>query len=298
MTLPSLVALQAFEAVSRCGSVSAAADELCVTPGAVSRNLKLLEATYGERLVERVGRGIALTARGRMLAEGLRPGFEQIRRASAETARAARCTVLRLRSYTTFATRWLLPRLAAFQVANPDIEVQLTMASLWTELAGLDAAIRLGEGDWGLESHPLIANILAPVAAPRIAERHRGDIAGLLTHPLLSTPHRPDDWTIWLTAAGVHDTSRLRFISMESSAIAYEAAIAGRGVALAQLALVGDDLATGRLVRPLDLEVDRGQHTYRLVWDAANPKADALQRLTASLTGPSRAPRPVDDDPA
>lgn len=283
MLLPSLPALQAFDAVARCGSVRRAAAELFVTPGAISRHVKLLEEFYGHPLLQRVGRGVALTRRGAELAEGLRPGFEHIRRADANTRSVGAKRVIKLRSYTTFATLWLLNRLAAFQLANPEIEVHLSMSSSWSDLDDFDAAIRLGDGGWdGLEDVALVPNVLSPVCAPGLAGRI-GSVGDLRQFTLLSTPHRPDDWALWLQAFGGPAPGDLGFHSFESSAVAYQAAIAGRGVALAQLVLAEELLASGRLVQPLPLEFDREGFTYRMVWAQTHRDQRAIRRLCDAL---------------
>ncbi|MGQ9370324.1 LysR substrate-binding domain-containing protein [Azospirillum sp. ST 5-10] len=284
-TLPSLTALHAFEVAARRLSVRAAADELLVTPGAVSRQIKLLEEHFGVALIERAGRGIALTAKGRAYHEAVRRPFEELRKASSVLAAESAKTVISLRSYTTFATRWLLSRLVPFQLAHPDVEVRLSMSSGWFGLDDIDAAIRLGPGDWpGLGAIPLIRNVLSPVCSPSVARDCAGDPAKLADHTLLATPHRPDDWAIWLGAAGLGGCERFRFLSFESSALAYQAAAASQGIALAQLDLVDTDVRSGLLVRPYELTVDRGGHTYHLVWDAGSPKADVVRRLGESLT--------------
>ncbi|MCF8501480.1 MAG: LysR family transcriptional regulator, partial [Rhodospirillum sp.] len=146
--LPSLTALQAFEATARRLSVRHAAEELHVSPGAVSRQVKLLEQYFGMALVRRAGRGIALTERGKAYYEALSGPFAGLRKAGSVLTQGMGRTVINLRSHTTFATYWLLPRLAPFQLANPDIEVRLSMASEWSDLGELDAAIRLGSGSW------------------------------------------------------------------------------------------------------------------------------------------------------
>lgn len=276
---PSLTAQQAFDAVARLASIKAAADDLHVTPGAVSRQIKLLEDHFGVALIQRSGRGIILTAPGLYYAEAIRPAFEQLRRASRELDAKSALTVINLRSYTTFATRWLISRLAPFQLAHPDVEVRLTMSSQWTELGELDAAIRLGDGWPDYQSMPLVANTLLPLCSPEVAATCRGDIGAMTRNILFSTPHRPDDWLLWLKAAGVKDVAGLAFVSFESSAVAIQAAIASKGVALVQQVLVENELASGALVCPVDLYLDRGGHTYRLVWKAESAKAGAIQAL-------------------
>lgn len=278
--LPSLTAQQAFETLSRTLSVNAAADELFVTPGAVSRQIKLLEQHFGVALTKRVGRGLALTPHGHAYAEELRPAFDQLRRANQYLDTESSKVVISLRSYTTIATRWLIPRLARFQVDHPEIDVRLSMSSLWSNLGEFDAAIRLGDGDWpNLAKIPLVPNTLIPVCSPAVANRCRDDIAVMTREKLLSTPHRPDDWYLWLKAAGIEDPSCCDFISFESSAVAYHSAINSQGVALAQRVLVEQEIASGALECPIDFALDRGSHTYHLVWDPQSEKGRGIKEL-------------------
>lgn len=289
MSTPSLTAQHAFEATARLISVRAAADELHVTPAAVSRQIKLLEQHFGIPLIRRSGRGIALTAQGALYADAIAPAFEQLRRANREMAAKASRVAIRLRSYTTFATRWLITRLAPFQLAHPGTDVSLTMSSQWAELGEFDAAIRLGDGWPDYRSLPLVPNVLLPLCSPELARSCGGDAQALAQHVLFTTPHRPDDWPLWLRAAGVGDGGDLTFMSFESSAVAIQAAIASKGIALVQRALVEQELSSGTLVCPVDLALDRGPHTYRLVWKAGSAKEAAIEQLGRWLVGQGEA---------
>lgn len=260
-------------------SVNAAAEELCVTAGAVSRQVKQLEGHFGVALTKRVGRGIALTAQGQASAAELRVAFDQLRRANQYLDSESSKTVISLRSYTTIATRWLIPKLARFQVEYPDIDVRLSMSSVWRNLGEYDAAIRLGGGWPEFSSIPLVPNTLTPVCSPQIAEKCRNDLDAIIKEPLLSTPHRPDDWNLWLKAAGVADPSLCKFMSFENSAVAYHMAINSQGIALAQTVLVAQELASGALECPIDLAIDRGLNTYHLVWEPQSEKSDSIRFL-------------------
>jgi LysR family transcriptional regulator, glycine cleavage system transcriptional activator len=277
-------ALVAFEAVARLSSVRGAADEMFVTAGAVSRHLRTLEGHFGVPLFDRIGRGLVLTAFGAAYFERIRYHLEGIRRAGATMRREGGRTSLKLRSYTTFATRWLIPRLSQFQLAEPAIEVRLSMASAWDDLGDLDAAIRLGDGEWrDMEATALVPNVLIPVCSPGVARMIR-EPEDLLTQTLFSVPARPDDWRLWCRSAGMALPRSTKRRSFESSALAYEAAMDGQGVALAQQVLVLDDLKAGRLMAALPHAFDRGSHTYYLVSDPLGPNADAVARLATWLT--------------
>lgn len=283
--LPPLNALAAFEVVAREGSVRGAAAKLFVTAGAVSRQIRLLEEHFGTELFDRVGRGLVLTATGAAYFERIRHHLDGIRRAGSSMRAETTRTILRLRSYTTFATRWLIPRLSQFQLAEPTIEVRLSMVSDWDDLGDFDAAIRLGGGGWpNLMARPLVPNILIPVCSPALGAGI-SHTANLLDQTLFYIRARPDDWGLWAAKAGLALDGVVERREFQSSAFAYEAAMEGQGVALAQRVLVEDDLVAGRLVAPLAIELDRGLDTYHLVWDAGNPQRNAVERLEQWLTG-------------
>lgn len=283
--LPPLNALLAFEVVARTGSVRSAAAEMLVTPGAVSRQLRLLEGHFGTTLFSRQGRGLALTPAGRTYYERVSTHFDGLRQATARLQSSSGRSVLRLRSYTTFATRWLIPRLSRFQLRHPQVEVRLVTASEWSDAEGFDAAVRLGPGTWpDCDAAPLVPNILTPVCSPARLQRDRGmNLSFLERQTILLVRARPDDWALWCEAAGI-DMQRLRRRrEFESSALAYRAASEGRGVALAHLALVQDELRSGTLVTPVDVTLDRGGYTYYLVSDPRSQKRALLQELRREL---------------
>lgn len=284
--LPPLNALLTFEVVARTGSVRAAAGEMLVTPGAVSRQVRLLEDHFGTALFGRQGRGLTLTPVGRAYYERVSTHFDGLRRATALLHSSSGRSVLRVRSYTTFATRWLIPRLSHFQLGHPQIEVRLSTESGWSEADDFDAAIRLGDGDWpGCDATPLVANILTPVCSPARMPLARQGLSFLDRETILLVRARPDDWALWCEAAGI-DMSRLkRRREFESSALAYKAAAEGRGVALAQLALVDEEVRCGALVTPTTVTLDRGRHTYYLVFDPRSQKRTLLKQLKRELLG-------------
>ena len=147
-SLPPLNALIAFEAVARTGSVAAAAGELFVTSGAISRQLKVLDEFFETNLFEKQGRGLALTPLGAASFQRINEHVDGIRQATRGMQDSGLRSVIRLHSHTTFATRWLIPRLSRFQVTHPQISVRLTTSSEWGEEIDCDAVIRLGHGRW------------------------------------------------------------------------------------------------------------------------------------------------------
>ncbi|SEM39718.1 LysR family transcriptional regulator, glycine cleavage system transcriptional activator [Luteibacter sp. UNCMF331Sha3.1] len=283
--LPPLNALVAFEAVARTGSVGAAADELFVTPGAVSRQLKVLDDYFATNLFERQGRGLALSPTGADYFHRVTGHIEGLRSATAAMRSEDARTIVRLHSYTTFATRWLIPRLGEFQVAHPQIEIRLTTSSEGDTGHHCDAEIRLGGGHWpGFEATPLVRNVLVAVCSPALVQRSRPlDGAWLAEQTLLRVDARPDDWNTWCAAAGIDPTCMSRQRVFENSALAYEAAQAGLGVVVAQEFLVGNELASGKLIAPIDARVDRGNETYYLVIDDQRRERAALVALRDAL---------------
>lgn len=284
--LPPLNALLAFECVARTGSVKAASEEMLVTAGAVSHQLRQLEEHFGVPLFARQGRGLALTASGATYFERVTTHFEGLRQASGQLLGNAGRSVLRLRSYTTFATRWLIPRITQFQLAHPEIDIRLTTVSEWSELGDFDAGIRLGDGNWPqYRSTRLVSNILVPVCSPALIQPSRpADVTWLAEQTILFLRARPDDWLLWCEAAGIDYRRLTRRRELESSVLAYQAAIEGQGVALAQRVLVGTELEQRSLVIPLPIEIDQGHSTYYLVSDRAGRKERLMTQLRTFLT--------------
>src|SRR5262245_55138352 len=203
--LPPLNAIRAFEAAARHMSITLAADELHVTPGAVSRQIKALEDVLSLRLFERGHREITLTRQGAEYHRAVTRALDALREATRRLKRGRQRKQLKIRAYTTFAMRWLIPRLSGFHAAHPGIEVLLkaSLEPVDFRKEDIDGAIRLGDGQWpGVRTHRLVANILAPVASPRLlkAGPRLKRPADLAHHTLLHSIARPDDWASWLEA--------------------------------------------------------------------------------------------------
>lgn len=294
--MPPLNAVRAFEAAARHGSVTLAAHELHVTPGAVSRQVRALEAFLGIALFERGHRQIKLTSRGGEYYREVTTLLDQLREVTRRTKRASQKKQLRVRAYTTFAIRWLIPRLSSFHSAHSKIEVVLT-ASLQPVDFGrddLDCAIRLGAGDWpGVNAYRLAPNVLAPVCSPTLVRSGPAlkQPADLADHTLLHSIARPDDWQHWLEAMrALREVDAHSGLTYESSAMAYQAAIAGQGVAIAQLFLVEEDLATGRLVLPFrNKKLDMGAYTYYLVTPISRRESSPMTQFREWLLEQSSA---------
>jgi LysR family transcriptional regulator, glycine cleavage system transcriptional activator len=271
--LPSLNALRAFEVVGRLLSVQLAADELNVTPAAVSRHIKLLEDQLGVTLFDRGHRSITLTPVGHRYLIDIARAFESMTVATVNLTEIRRRRTLKIRAYTTFSMKWLLPRLSTFHQENPDIEVSLTTSlhAVDFNAENVDAAIRLSHApssDIGFDR--LVPNELVPVCSPEFARAHPElndeTPSSLGKVPLLHSLARPEDWAKWLDAAGVRGVNPLSGTSYESSILAYDAAARGHGVAMAQRVLISDELEGGKLVRPFSFVLDEGSFTYYLVY--------------------------------
>jgi LysR family glycine cleavage system transcriptional activator len=278
--LPPLNALRTFEVAARHLSFTLAAQELCVTPGAVSRQVAVLEEFLGTRLFQRFHRELALSAAGQRYAESVTAILDRIDVATRAVTAQRSARALHIWSPMAFSMRWLLPRMPSFHAAYPKRDVSLTAYLHEVEFTRVEAdlAVRLGKGSWpGVSSRRLISLELVPVCSPRLLERlPLRKPADLARHTLLHSSVIPDHWPMWLAAAGKPRLKPYHAIEYESISLAYEAAIAGTGVAMGQLALVADDLATGRLVAPLGpvLATDRGFH---LTWHGSG-KPDAALR--------------------
>lgn len=276
--LPPLNPARAFEATGRLLSISRAADELCVTPAAVSRQVRALEDYLGTPLFRRVRGGLELTPTGARYLSDLIPLFATLREATQAVTRGSdgRQT-LRIRSPATFAVRWLIPRLAGFHRShrNIDVQVMTSFQPLDFQREDIDAGIQLGDGQWpGMHTLQLVRNELVPVAAPSLRLARPAQLAA---STLLHSMARADDWGRWLRAAKVRGVNPAQGMKYETSLLAYQAAIEGHGVAIAQKALIEKELADGTLVAPLAPVLDLEQYTYYFAWPAGKPASAALR---------------------
>lgn len=266
--LPPLTAVRAFEVVGRRLSITLAAQELYVTPGAVSRQIRALEHALGVQLLVRGHRQVALTPAGEEYHRMVMKAMDMLGDATARVSGRTRRAQLKIRAYTTFALRWLIPRLSSFHAANAEIEVLLTASLDPVDFRkeDIDGAIRLGDGRWpDTRAFRLMPNVLVPVCSSALAQQVR-EPADLQDQVLLHSIARADDWSYWLASAGIDDRVDARGgMSYESSAMAYTAAIEGQGFAIAQRFLVEAELADGKLVQPFREPFDMGEFTYYLV---------------------------------
>jgi DNA-binding transcriptional LysR family regulator len=270
-----LSALRAFEAAARLGSFKAAATELFVTPAAISQQVTTLESYLGAPLFERLNRAVRLTPAGSVLANHISGAFAQIHAAliAASPSHAPARNTLVISAVPSFASRWLAPRLDDFYRRHAGIDLQLLVSETLVDLANdgrIDLALRYGPGPYGeLDAQRLaFVDEVVPVCSPALRATLPAELSLIersVPAPLLRVAlppssaavlsrGRPDNvWTGWLAATGLHSPAWLA--AAESGPLysvmhlAIEAAIAGRGIALAPFALVADDLAAGRLER-------------------------------------------------
>ena len=278
--LPPLNALRVFDAASRHASFTRAASELSVTQGAVSRHVSALEDWLGVRLFARSLRGIALTPKGIVYSRIVRGALDQIEYASKQLAQEPDENTLRLKVPPTFAIRWLVPRLARFHALDRKLDLQITTSHQPVDFnrEDVDACIHSDVGPpRNARFRRLFGETLLPVCSPRLAARapRLARPRDLAHHVLVSSMHRPRDWPTWLAAAGLTDIDASNGIKVENSALAYQAAIDGVGVVIAQRSFIGEDLANGRLVAPLALEVP-GDGSYYFGYPAERQKSERV----------------------
>jgi LysR family glycine cleavage system transcriptional activator len=252
--LPSLNALRAFEAAARHLSLTKAADELAVTPGALSHQIKALEARLGAKLFQRTARGLAFTDLGRDYLPVVRDAFDRLAAGTDTLFGSAQAATLTLSVSPNFAAKWLVPRLGRFAAAHPAIDLRIAASTEHVDFAAsdVDLAVRHGDGNWPeLAVAKLADEQVIPVASPRLAagkpplNRPRD----LKAHTLLHAPG-PVDWRAWAEASGLSGLDVRRGPRFNQASMAIEAAVDGVGVALARTALAAQDLAAGRLVQP------------------------------------------------
>jgi LysR family glycine cleavage system transcriptional activator len=284
--LPSLTAIKAFEAAGRLGGFTLAANELGVSQVAVSRKVRELELYLDVALFTRHHRRVEITREGKRLLLGLTQAFDDIHHAIGAVSRRGRSDVLSLQSYTTFSQRWLIPRLPMFQEAHPTIEVRLSssLAPALFKDRNLDAAIRSGRGGWkDVGASKLTGLRLVPVCSPRFLRqvelRGANDLSQVT---LLHSLARPDDWHAWLKAQRVESVDPHRGLKFESSALAYEAALQGLGVAIGVEVLIHKDLEKDLLVAPFQARhaLDEG---YYLTWPKDRTPSRSLRLFQAWL---------------
>lgn len=270
MRLPPLKAIRCFEAAARHLSFSKAAEELFVTPAAVSHQVKALEEWLGVPLFKRLNRAVILTHAGQSYFVGIRKGLDMIAAATENVMREDTAGPLHVDTLPSFAARWLLPRLSRFRELHPEIDVRLSASEKLTDFNRdtVDVVIRYGHGNYpGLRVDALLTEeVMFPVCSPKLFEGSYPlrTPADLKYHTLLHDDMRID-WQTWLAIAGVTDVDATKGPSFNDSSMLLTAAIEGQGVALGRSTLAADDLLAGRLVQPFDVQPIQAHSSYYLV---------------------------------
>jgi LysR family glycine cleavage system transcriptional activator len=275
--LPPLGALRAFALVAETGSLTAAAARLNVTQPAVSRRLRELEAALGVALVRRGANALRLTEEGTRYAAALDEAFGRIRNAT--EALGARPAPIRLRAYTTWALRWLIPRLSRFRAARPDVEVEVVTSTAPVDFAreSLDAAVCSGRSapmPGAVRLQPVrVAPFAAPGLVPRRARRQAAPAEAFWGITLLGSRVRPGDWNCWWAARGL--SCPVTPLLFESTSLAIQAAIEGLGAVICLPHFVAPELRRRTLQRLHPEDADTGEH-YWLLLPPGTPRPQAL----------------------
>lgn len=267
--IPPLNPLRVFEVVSRTENLTSAAHELHVTQSAVSRQIGVLESYLGVELFRRERHGVALTRAGQTYAEQVIPAFEIIAAATEALTKGHNQAALRVRTYTTFAAKWLIPRLGEFRQLHPNIEVRISNAvpDVDFDRDPVDVAIQFGDGSWPrVQADLLFYDEIEPVCSPQYLARYAPNPKypeSLLRQRLLESHYRRSDWSDWLDATDQTDLTRqAERMSFSSSVLTWQAAVDGLGIAMGQNALLSHEFNAGTLVRPFDRPVRRDKAHY------------------------------------
>lgn len=303
--LPNLNALRAFEAAARHLSFKQAADELCVTQGAISRQIKALEADLGVLLFRRMTRAVELTDDGKEYLPAACDAFNRIEQASARLRQNSKRGILTVSVLPTFAMRWLVPRLPDFTGANPDVELRMNTSIAPVNFGRdlVDVAIRVGHTpeaerragrpridlemveDWtSVHADLLMRDVMVPVCRPGLMEGHAPVIQArdLLRYTLLHTATRAHAWPDWLEALGLRSAKAQEGPAFGHFFMAMQAAMEGRGIALVPRVLAEGDLLAGRLVQPLTQQAE-SDGAYYVLCRRQQRDVDPIRRFRSWL---------------
>jgi LysR family glycine cleavage system transcriptional activator len=278
--LPPLNSLRAFESAARHLSFKKAADELHVTPAAISQQIRTLEEHCGVTLFHRLTRALRLTEAGQAALPPLREGFDRLAEAAEAMRAPGTAGVLTVSVAPSFGAKWLVPRLDRFRSAHPEFDIRIDATDALAKFAGdgVDVALRYGRGAYrNLHADLLMPEVAFPVCSPRLLERGPPlrQPEDLRHYTLLHVQWKMEDdaapnWRMWLRAAGVTGVNAERGPRFSADSMTVEAAVEGQGVALASGALVEGDLRAGRLVRPFPPSVcQETAFSYYLVYPEA-----------------------------
>ncbi|MDW4550659.1 LysR substrate-binding domain-containing protein [Defluviimonas sp. D31] len=300
-TMPSLSLFHTFEAVARRKSFTLAADELCLTQSAVSRQIRALEDQLGLPLFRRLHRAIEPTAEGRRLFESVTRGLREIEDCVAGLRAATENPQITVAASVAFSYYWLMPRLERFSARHPEIDLRILATDQRVDLRqeGVDVAILYGSGQWeGARSYLLFGERVYPVCSQAYLRSHPElrSASDMLDQTLLHLDGGGNiwggvDWRVWLATQGATGQPVRRGVRLNSYPMIIQAAEAGRGVALGWSYITDPMLAEGRLVCPVDkvLETREGYYVGALETDADDPDiASFLQWIRDEVDGAPR----------
>ena len=278
--LPPLNALKAFEAAARHESFTRAAEELCVTQGAVSHQVKSLEAELAIKLFNRERQRLLITEAGRDYLAVIRDALDRIAAGTERLIQRQGTGVLTVSTSPDFAAKWLVHRLGHFAEAHPEIDLRVSGTLHHVDFAReeVDLAVRHGDGNWpGLDAVRLSAEELFAVCSPKLplGRRRLDKPADILKFPLIHLDNRAD-WANWLQAAGIDDAAVIHGPVLNRASMVIDAAMNGQGIALARTTLVAWDVINGRLVRPFPESL----RLSKLYWIVCPKATAALPKIT------------------
>ncbi len=273
---PGLRSLRAFDAAAKHLSFTRAAEDLGVTPAAISHQIKELESQLGLVLFTRTSRSMRLTRQGEILQAAAQESLEVLSRALMRVKRLENNRQIRVSASPSLAAKWLVPRLERFLELQPgaDVRVDVSHSVVDFDREDIDLAIRFGEGKYpGLRADLLFQDNVFPVCSPRIISKEKplNTPRDLLRHTLIHLDWEAQgspwpNWKMWMKAAGVGEFDERAGLHFGQTSFAVQAAIDGMGVALGDSTLVADDLAAGRLVKPFELALRApAQYAYHVI---------------------------------
>ena len=295
--LPGTRALRTFEAAGRHLNFTRAADEVGLTPAAVSYQIKEMEDQLGVVLFTRSSRSIQLTPAGAVLFEAAADALDSLQRAAGRARRMTRGSAhLRISLSARFAANWLMPRLPRFRAAHPGLELMFDITDQIRDFDAddVDIAIRFGNGKYEHAlSDRLFDMVVAPVCSPRLLETgpRLREPRDLFHHTLCYLDWKTDgmvwpNWRMWMEEAGIRDFDDSRCLAFPDSSHVVQAVIEGGAVGLADLAMIANDLAQGRLVRPFDIGVSvAGDYAYHLVCPESSGQDPRVLAFRAWMLG-------------
>ena len=282
--LPSLNAVRMFEAAAQHRNFTRAAEQLFVTQGAVSRQIKRLEQDLHQMLFHRDGPKLELTEAGKRFHKAVEEGLGIIRRSTLELKRRSAIPTLTISVLPSFAANWLVLRIVEFQRENGNIELRVAASYEPVDFVrrpDVDVAIRFGTGLWkGVYSECLINEQIFPVCSPGFLQLAKGlqQPEDLLRFQLIYAGGDNDHWHQWFEAANISPPSDLRGPQYSDELLLHQAAIKGQGITLARSLLVADELHSGRLVRLFDISI-ASRNSYYFVCPTGRETEEKIQLL-------------------